>query len=562
MSLFGTIQQSNGALQAAQIGLQVVGNNIANANTEGYIRQRLELTPAASFRQGGLIKGQGVRPSGITQVIDQALAERMFAAGTALAGSEELDKAYSQLEEVTNELDNGGLSGMLSSFNNSLHELSTQPGDPAMREFVILQGGALANQLQSTRQKVIDRQESANTTLDGIGDEINRLIERIAKLNVEISTIEGGGLIGSDATGLRDQRYQDLEALATYVDINIQEQSTGNVNVFVGGDYLVSNGIYREVVTAYSEDTNQSEIRIAETDSPLQAKGGKLGAAIQAREGIFGDYVDQLDSIAAGLIRSVNEVHSQGQGRRGYSSLTSDVQTTPGVPLDDAGLPWRPENGTFDITLVDEDGETIANHRIDVKVLGQIGDSTINSIVSQVDAVDGLRASITNEGRIHIESDSEASQFVFGEDTSGFLAAAGINSFFVGKNAGDIDVNSDLQADSDLLAISRGGIGQDTEVLTDLIDLVDKPQDGLDGRSVRGLYEQTIATIGQRTSLQSSGTEGLRNFHATLQSQHLAITGVNIDEESIRMIAYQRAFQASSRVISTASEMLEILVNL
>lgn len=562
MSLFGTIQQSNGALQAAQIGLQVVGNNIANANTDGYIRQRLELTPAASFRQGGLIKGQGVRPSGITQIIDKALAERMFAAGTALAGSEALDKAYSQLEEITNELDNGGLNGMLSSFNNSLHELSTQPGDPAMREFVILQGATLAGQLQSTRQKVVGLQENANANLDDIGVQINRLIERIAKLNVEISTIEGGGLIGSDATGLRDQRYQDLEELATYVDINIQEQSTGNVNVFVGGDYLISNGIYREVYTAYSQEAGQPEIRIIETDSPLQATGGQLGAALQAREGIFGDYVDELDSIAAGLIRSVNEVHSQGQGRKGYDSLTSDVQTIPGVPLDDAGLPWRPENGTFDITLVDADGDTISNHRIDVKLLGQIGDSTINSIVAQIDAIDGLEASVTNEGRIHLESDSPTSQFVFGEDTSGFLAAAGINSFFIGKSATDIDVNSDLVADADFLAISRGGIGQDTEVLTDMIDLVDRPLDSLDGRSVRGIYEQAVASIGQKTSLQSSGTEGLRNFHATLQSQHLAITGVNIDEESIRMIAYQRAFQASSRVISVASEMLDLLVNL
>jgi flagellar hook-associated protein 1 FlgK len=62
--------------------------------------------------------------------------------------------------------------------------------------------------------------------------------------------------------------------------------------------------------------------------------------------------------------------------------------------------------------------------------------------------------------------------------------------------------------------------------------------------------------------LQQSATEGLRSFHATLEGKHLAITGVNIDEEAIDMITYQRAFQASSRVIAAASEMLELLVNL
>ncbi|MEM9643940.1 MAG: flagellar hook-associated protein FlgK, partial [Planctomycetota bacterium] len=483
-------------------------------------------------------------------------------AGTALAGSEALEASYAQLEEIASELDNNGLNAQLSLFNNSLHELSTQPGDPAMREFVILQGEGLANKLQTTRQKAIDRQGAANSDLKEIGNQINRLTERIARLNVEISTVEGGGVLGSDATGLRDQRYNDLEELATYVDINIQEQSSGNVNIFVGGDYLVTNGIRREVYTAFGEELSSPEIRIIETDAPLQAKGGKLGAALQARDGIFGNYINQIDRIASGLIRTINDVHSQGQGRKGYQELISDVQTDPGVPLEVAGLPWQPRNGTFDLSLVDGDGQTISNHRIDVRMLGQVGDSTVQSIASEISAIDGLEATITNEGRLRIRSESPTSRFVMGEDTSGFLAAAGINSFFHGDDAGSIEVNPTLKADPDFLAISRNGIGQDTDVLTDMLDLVDRPLDTLDGRSVRGLYEQTVAGLGQEISLHESATEGLRNFHATLQSQHLAITGVNIDEESIKMIAFQRAFQASSRVISTANEMLEILVNL
>ena len=116
--------------------------------------------------------------------------------------------------------------------------------------------------------------------------------------------------------------------------------------------------------------------------------------------------------------------------------------------------------------------------------------------------------------------------------------------------------------DSDYLAISAGGIGNDTDVLNQLVDLVDKPLDTMDGRTVRETYEDSVSALGQQISLQQNATAGLKNFHATLHSQHLAITGVNIDEESIRMIAYQRAFQASSRVIAAASEMLELLVAL
>ncbi len=562
MSLFGTIQQSAGALQAAQVGLQVVGNNIANANTEGFIRERLEQVPAVASRDGGLIKGNGVRPIGVTQIVDKALIERMYAAKSALAGSEELTKAYSQLEELTNDLEGGGLSSQLTLFNNSLHELSTQPGDSSLREFVILQGESLASRIQSSRTNAIERQVTWNNDLQDIATQINRLTERIANLNVEIATIEGGGVGQSDATGLRDQRYLDLEELASYVNINVQEQESGSVNVFVGGDYLISNRNFREVYSAYNPSEDGFEVRIKETDSPLQATGGKLAAALEARGAVFGDYLKSLDDMAEGLIRSVNEVHSQGQGRSGFDSILSTSRSSARVPLKDAELAWEPKNGTFDMSIVDLDGQVISNHRISVRNLNQIGDSTVESIVAQIDAIDGISASVTSLGEVSIVSDSPTSQFTFGEDSSGFLAAIGLNTFFQGTGAADIAMNQTLLDNSNLLAISAGGIGADTDILTEMVDLVDRPLDNLDGRTVRGTYDKTIAKLAQQINLHQSSSEGLSNFYATLQSQHLAITGVNIDEESIRMITYQRAFQASSRVISTANEMLDILMNL
>jgi len=562
MSLFGTIQQSAGALQVAQIGLQVVGNNISNANTPGYIRQELQQASSVAVREGNLIKGLGVRATGITQVVDYALAERMMNAKTDLAGSEALDKAYQQLEELVTDLDDSGLNRQLTLFNNALHELSAQPADAAIRDFVVLQGQTLANSLQSARQRAVERQQIWNADLPNTAGQINRLTERIARLNLEIATIEGGGLIHSDATGLRDQRLRDLEELAGFININIQEQTSGAVSVFVGGDYLISNGIHREVYTAHSPRTGGDEIRIIETDSPLQVTSGKLAATMKARNEVFTDFVNRIDAMASALIRGLNEVHSQGQGRKGFAEVTSSNAMNAFVPLADANLGFMPTNGTFDLDIVDAQGELVSSHRIPVRILGQVGDSTVASIVADIDQIQGISAAVTSQGRVEITADSPTAKFTFGEDTSGFLAAAGINTFFVGKSAVDIAVNPVLQKDSDFLAISAGGVKQDTDVLTKLVDLIDRPLEQLDGRSIRGEYEKTVSVLAQRINLQSSTTEGLKNFYATLQSQHLAITGVNIDEEAIKMISYQRAFQASSRVIATANEMLEILVNL
>ncbi|TWU43287.1 Flagellar hook-associated protein 1 [Novipirellula aureliae] len=560
MGLLGTIQQAKSGLDVAQLGLQVVGNNVANTNTPGYIRQQLEQAASVSTREGNLIKGHGVLPTGIVQIVDKALAERMMNAKTAVVGAETLEKAFNQLENLSSDLDNTGLSQQFTQFNNSVHELSAQPGDASLREFVVLQGETLASNIRQTRQNAIDQQGSWDGEMKQMASEINSLTERIAKLNLEIATIEGGG--DSDATGLRDQRYLDLESLSEYVQINYQEQESGAINVFVGGDYLVSNSNHRDVYSEYNQELGGQEVRIVETDSPLQVTGGKLSASMQARDGVFGDYVDRLDTMAAALIRSVNEVHSQGQGRQAFQAVTSSSKGEAGVPLNVAGLPFIPDNGTFDMNVVDDQGNVVSTHQIKVRRLGQVTDSTINSIVSDIDAIEGISASVSRDGNIEILSDSPTAGFTFGDDTSGFLAAAGINTFFSGRNAVDIDVNQALKEDSDLLAISQGGIGEDTDVLTNLLDLVDKPLDDLEGRSVRGLYEGTLSILGQRVGLQASEAEGLRNYYSSLQSQHLAITGVNIDEESIKMIAYQRAFQASSRVISTAAEMLDILVNL
>ena len=507
MSLIGTIQQSAGALQAAQIGLQVVGNNIANANTSGYIRQQLQQASASAVRDGGLIKGLGVRTTGIVQHVDKALIERMYRAKSALDGAEALQNAYSQLEELTTDLDNSGLSQQLSLFNNSLHELSAQPADRALREFVVLQGETLASNIRRTRDSVLERRELWDGELTNMTNKINHLSGRIADLNTQIAGIEGGGLIRSDATGLRDQRYRDLEELSGILNINVQEQTSGTVSV-------------------------------------------------------FGSFVDTIDSMATALIRSVNELHSQGQGRSGFSDLVGFSKTDPVVPLSRSELPWSPKNGTFDMNVVDDAGELISTHRINVQMLGQVDDSTVSSIVADIDAIAGLQAGVTSDGRVSISSESPVARFTFGEDSSGFLAAAGINSFFTGRNAGNIGINDQLLEDSNYLAISAGGIGADTEVLNQLVDLVDTPLDLMDGRTVRETYEDTVSALGQQISLQQNATVGLKDFHATLQSQHLAITGVNIDEESIRMIAYQRAFQASSRVIAAASEMLELLVAL
>lgn len=561
MGLFGTIQTANTGLQAAQLGLQVVGNNVANSSTPGYIRQRLELETNPASRKGALLLGNGVRPTGITQLVDKALMERMFAAGSDKAAGELLNRAYEDLENLVGSL-SGGLRESMTSFNNSLHDLSATPNDRSLRDFVILQGESLARKIRSTFQSISSLQSDINTDLGNIATSINEKIAGIAKLNVAIASAEGGGAIRSDAAGLREQRYGLIEELSTLIDIHIQEQATGSISVFVGGDFLVAEGIHRDVAKNYNEEIAGFELQIRQSQAPLKATSGRYGALMRSREEVYGSFVRDLDALASALASTVNAIHTQGQGRRGFDSLQSSQSGLAGVPLGNAQLIPPPVNGTFEIQIVDSSGNPVSFHQINVRATNQVTDSTIDSVVADINSIDGLSAKINSNGKVEIASTSPGTRFAFANDTSGFLKSIGFNTFFVGSTAKDIDINPVLKANSDFLAISRSGVNRDTDILTELVDVVDRPLESLDGRSVQGVFNENVAKLGQRISLQRSITQGANDLHSLLTGQHLGITGVNLDEESIKMLAYNRTFQANARVITMANEMLEILLQI
>jgi flagellar hook-associated protein 1 FlgK len=142
------------------------------------------------------------------------------------------------------------------------------------------------------------------------------------------------------------------------------------------------------------------------------------------------------------------------------------------------------------------------------------------------------------------------------------LAALGINTFFSGDAAGNLDVSAILRQDPTKFAASRGGIGADAGNAERLANLLDTPLDALGGGTLAELYDRVAGETAQRASVARSVADGFRVFHKTLEGQKLATSGVSLDEEAIKMIGYQRLFQASARFIATISELLDTLVKL
>jgi flagellar hook-associated protein 1 FlgK len=179
-----------------------------------------------------------------------------------------------------------------------------------------------------------------------------------------------------------------------------------------------------------------------------------------------------------------------------------------------------------------------------------------------LNGISGITATITPERRLVIQSNSPDQEIAFGNDTSGTLAALGINTFFTGTDALSIGVNSAVSQDPSTFAASRGGVGADTDVGVDLANFIDQPLDSQGGTSLSQLYGRLASDVAQGSTVAKSVADGTSVFQQSLNGQNLAISGVNVDEETVKMIEFQRAFQASAKYIATLNDLLDTLVQL
>jgi flagellar hook-associated protein 1 len=563
MSLFTTLQLAKNALNVAQIGLQVTGNNMANANTPSYLRQELLQTPAPSHRRGDLLLGLGVQVEKIEQQVDRFLQERLRGATSDLSSSEAQEKVYLQLESVLAELSESDLSTAMTDFFNAVNDVLNQPGSRSIRNLVGLQGEVLSRGITSLDARVRELRTDVNRRVFAMAESINARLEEVAKLNVRIVTTEGGGARKSDAVGLRDQRAAALQALSKLIDIQTVEQPTGSISVFAGGEFLVFEGTFRGMTTELEFDRGLSiaNIKLAATDAPIISSSGELAGLVEARDAVLGGFLDKLDSFAKALIFEFNKVYSRGQGLKGYSNLTSEFAVDDAkLALDQTGLPFTAQNGAFQLLVRNTQTSLGSTTNIKVELNGLDSDTTLESLAAALNAVDGVKAEITPTRLLRLQSESPSIEFAFANDSSGILAALG--HFFSGSGATNIGVSRVVRDEPAVFAASRGGVGEDTENAIALAALLDAPLEALNGDSLSLIYRNTVAEITQGSSAARAVAEGFRVFHQTLEGEHMSISGVNLDEEAVKMIAYQRAFQMSARLIVTVSEVLETLVSL
>src|SRR5207245_576188 len=137
----------------------------------------------------------------------------IYAANGDASGSSARNSVYQQLETSLQTLGGGDISNQLDSLSGAFNNLVNQPEVAANRQLAIEQGVQFAQGVTNLRSRLDSLRTSANSQVDGLVNEANKLIDEIAALNPRITALESTGLLKSDAGGLRDQRYADLNRL-------------------------------------------------------------------------------------------------------------------------------------------------------------------------------------------------------------------------------------------------------------------------------------------------------------------------------------------------------------
>lgn len=585
MSLNSALNIGRSALTASQIGIQVAGNNMANATTTGYSRQTAYYSPASSqFVGNGVAVGRGVLTDAVRRQVDNALQARLYNGLASESAAQHRANIYSSVESTVGELaqdaqGNGyDVSSGLSSFFNTWSERANLRGSSAT---VIQEGDKLAALMRRQRAGLGQLRDQVDNQIGAAVAQADGYMSQIAALNVQVAVAESSG---AEASTLRDQRDQAVAELSKLMDVSVVDNGAQGVTVLAGSEPIVVAGSSRGLSFSRENDANGDPtvvIRTKERPTQIAPAEGQLGAMLQGRTQAIDDASDALDTLAAQLIFQVNRIHSTGTNAAGLSTTTGSLKVALGdqtLALNDpanlslARLPFAATNGGFTVTVRQPNSNQTQTVRINVDLdgitaaglPGTADDTSLDDIRAALSGVSGLTATITSDGKLKIDADPGVT-FSFSDDSSGALAVLGVNGYFTGKDANDIAVRDDLLTDPDGLMSGRlaaDGTFVENGTALMLSDLQTTQHGVLNGRSLGEFWRDKVSAMGTRSAAAASDAQAASDVRSSLENQRAAVSGVSMDEESLNLMAFQRQYQGAARLISVASEMFDSLMQL
>ena len=556
-NIFSALSSAKLGLLAQQLAIEVTGQNIANVETEGYSRQDVTFeanTPRHAIKYGSMHQiGTGVRVAGIERAHDQFLFEQIMDEGDLTGSTEVKKEIFEQLEVLFNEGSGRSLNDALSSFFASVHDLATNARGLSERADLVSKAEHLASTFNQTGKQLFTIQRNIDATIETEVAEINSLTTQIGKLNESIHANEPASQY--KANDLRDNRDRLVKELSKKIDIQLIEESDNQISLTLkDGTALVLKDRVFKLSTSLNGDNDSFKDVNIEYGSSLKnitstITGGELHGYLDMRDTEVKSALGKMNILSASFIQEFNGIHRAGFGIDRSSGL--DFFS----PLDVAVDHDVDNTGTAVVSMTNASPTTVSVDEFEIAFTGSNA-FTLNNLTTN--ASSGT-FTFTTGSTFNIKDG-------FAVTISGSAVLGDKVTFSVSEGAASkMSVSSTITANTKKIAAGTttngdGGnallmAGLQNELVFNSVTL----SSGSGSYTFDEYYNAVVSTIGIESFSAQATLRQQEGIMLQLNSRRESISGVSIDEEMIKMIKFQQAYNASARMISVVDEMLDTL---
>lgn len=564
---FGSFYVGGSGLRNSQNALNTTANNLANANTTGYVRQQVRFSDENYITRNNPTAGTNIQQSGLGVTISDVAHVRDIFLDKSYRQENGRKEFYSEMynttsyvEDIMQEMNGAEFKESISDLWQAFQEYGKDPTNSTNQNLIIQKSELFLSRCNTVYSDLQKYQSNINMQIKEQVDRINEIGDRIYALNLEIQKTEAGGV--ETAMTARDERDNLLDELSGYVKIEAEEDSTGFVNVKVEGTQFVQDNRCNHIGLTEEKGTGfytpyWPHVTTEESYMPL-----------------FNDVT--LPSALAQKVGSTQTTEIS-------TSLNNDIGSLKGLIVSRGS-----EYGTYDFMTEENyskvEDNVVMETQAEISYLARQIMTAMNDIFcpnttytaedgTTYTVLDAENCSVGADGKLppqelfaregydrYTETTIDGKTFyVYNEETS-----ANRSSWY---KLGNVSVNSKLVEQVTLMPSYKQDGSADysqAEKLTNAWtneSLYLNPNDS-SKCNFEGYYDKIISRLGTSGSVYESSSDTLTSTATAIDNQRSQITGVSSDEELTNMIKYQSAYNASSRFITVISEMTELIVGL
>lgn len=610
-------------LAAAQVGLNTVGNNISNSNTEGYSLQLVQQTARLGTGVGNLTIGGGVDVSSVQRAYSQYLSSAMWNSNAGMQRATTFNNLTSTLNSMLSS--SGNLQGALDNLYGSFSTVASAPGSNPDRQALLGSASSLTAVFNTLGQQLGMQQSQVNSQIAGTVTSVNSIVGNIANLNQQIRQSP----IGGAPNALLDQRDGLVKTLSGYLGVTAVTETDGSMSVYTtSGQGLVSGSNAYSIASGKDlYDTGRTNVYdTAGNDITRRLSGGSLGALLDYRSNVLDPAQNQLGQAALALAVSVNGQQAKGldlsgnqgapifsvrapgvlgattnQGSATVAAAVSDVSqlTASDYVLRYDGSAWNlhtTAGQSVPLTTNTDGSLSAAGLTFNVSGAAQTGDSY--QIQPTRNAAAGIAVSMTDPAGIaaaaaltgsaagaNTGSGSVAAVSVTDAGNAGLLGTATISfsapgTYQVTDSGGAVLasgaytagqpisangwsvtlVGTPATGDTFSVAANTNGLNDNSNALT----LANLATTGvLVGGSISVLtaYANVTTQIGTAGSQAATTLTTQTALYNQATASQQSLSGVNLDEEAAKLVNYQQSYQASAQVIAASQTIFTSLLS-